>query len=249
MEEAMSEADAARMLAKRQRRAKRNKKLASYGTKAERKQYAIKNNLHRPPPRRQNVAATQHQRDQNNLVRHIADAQARLTANNTNENHDHLMSLTKKLAHVVQQDDLHAPTHATTEHVKKRPKKSKAARERAEAHRQYIEDNPLSPAQRAEKAAVSRARREAAGGDKAYQLQKKANKRAERLARDEEADSLVGSTPAYFDQMKKQEAERKRMFEKLPALRGGKDPETGHQYADIERMGGQLRVPNAYAID
>ena len=85
---------------------------------------------------------------------------------------------------------------------------------------------------------------------------KDANKQAKRaaaqLARDEKekADFDRQSGPgSYYDQMKKQEAERKRMFEKLPALRGGKDPETGHQYADIERMGGQLRVPNAYAID
>ena len=108
----------------------------------------------------------------------------------------------------------------------------------------------MTPEQRKEKAAASKARRDEAGGDKAYQLQKKARIAAERLARDEEADSLVGSTPGntYFDQMKKQEAERKRMFEKLPALRDGK-PETGRGYADIERMGGQLRVPNAYAID
>ena len=93
---------------------------------------------------------------------------------------------------------------------------------------------------------------------------KDANKQAKRaaaqLARDEkeEADSLLGSTPGntYYDQMKKQEAERKRMFEKLPALRNGApdgtDPETGHRYADIERMGGvhgQFRVPSEYAID
>ena len=36
--DAVSDADAARMLAKKQKRAKRNKKLASYGTKAARKQ-------------------------------------------------------------------------------------------------------------------------------------------------------------------------------------------------------------------
>ena len=101
MEEAMSEADAARMLANKQRRAKRNTKLASYGTKAERKQYAIDNNLHRAPPRRQNVASTKHQQDRNNLTRHIADAQGRFNAHPTDENHEHLMMYVDKLANVV----------------------------------------------------------------------------------------------------------------------------------------------------
>ena len=158
MEEAMSEADAARMLANKQRRAKRNTKLASYGTKAQRKQYAITNNLHRPPPRRQNVASTKHQQDQNNLARKIADAHARYNQNNTEETHNHLMRLIDKLAHVVHQDDAHAPTHATTEHVKKRSKKSKAARERAEEHRLYKENHPLTPEAKMQKAAESKAR-------------------------------------------------------------------------------------------
>ena len=88
---------------------------------------------------------------------------------------------------------------------------------------------------------------------------KQAKRAAAQLARDEkeEADSLLGSTPGntYYDQMKKQEAERKRMFEKLPALRDGKpdgtDPDQEHRYADIKRMGGvhgKFTVPSEYAI-
>ena len=71
---------------------------------------------------------------------------------------------------------------APTEHVPKRSKKSKAKRERAEARRQYFAANPLSPAQKIEKAAESKARQDAAGGDMEYKLQKKARKAAERAA-------------------------------------------------------------------
>jgi len=111
--------------------------------------------------------------------------------NNTNENHDHLMGLIKKLTNVVHQNDAHPATHATTEHPKKRSKKSKAKMERAEAHRQYIEEHPLTPEAKMQKAAESKARRDEAGGDKAYKLLQKARKAAARLARDEEAQEAA----------------------------------------------------------
>ena len=224
----VSDAAAARMLANKQRRAKRKNKLNSYGTKAQRKQYAITNNLHRPPPRRQNVAATQHQRDQNNLNRKIADAQAKYNANNTEENHDHLMRLIQKLTHVVHQDDAHPATHATTEHPKKRSKKSKAKRERAEEHRQYFAANPLTPAAKMQKAAESKARRDAAGGDEAYKAQKKARRAAERLARDDGGQEQ--KEPGY---------------ESYYTAPRPSEPTPGY-----ESYHGQYKgVPNAYAID
>ena len=67
---------------------------------------------------------------------------------------------------------------------------------------------------------------------------KQAKRAAAQLARDEkeEADSLLGSTPGntYYDQMKKQEAERKRMLEGLRNEKGQIRTET--------------RVPSEYAI-
>jgi len=121
--------------------------------------------------------------DQNNLARKIADAQAIYHKYPTEENHEHLMMYVDRLTHVVHQDDAHAPTHSVKEHVKRRSKKSKAVRERAEAHRQYFEDNPITVEQRMQKAAESKARREAAGGDEAYTLQKKERLKAMKKAR------------------------------------------------------------------
>ena len=151
----------------KQRRAQKNrdykKLLKTYGNKAERQAYRIENNLPRTPRRPQNVALTQHQRDINYISRHIADWQARYTKDPSDKNHQHLMMYTNKLANVVHQDDAHPPTHASTEHVRPRSRKSVEQRRRAEEHRQYIKDNPLTPEQRAEKAAASKARREASG--------------------------------------------------------------------------------------
>ena len=175
----------------KERRAEKNRnyiaKIKTYGTRADRKAHAIATGKPRRPRRPQNVAPNQHQRDINYISRHIADAQARYTKDPSDKNHQHLMMYTNKLTNVVHQDDAHAPTHSTTEHVKKRSKKSKAARERAEEHRLFKENNPLTPEAKMKKAAESKARRDEAGGDKAYKLLQKERNAAAKLARDEEA--------------------------------------------------------------
>ena len=174
----------------KERRAQKNRnyiaKIKTYGTRADRKAHAIATGKPRRPRRPQNVALTQHQRDINYISRHIADAQARYTKDPSDKNHQHLMMYTNKLANVVHQDDAHPPTHASTEHVRPRSRKSVEQRRRAEAHRQYIEDNPLSPEQRAEKAAASKAKRDAMGivdrvkgqSNKDYKVQQAARRTA-----------------------------------------------------------------------
>ena len=103
-------------------------------------------------------------------------------------------------------------------------------RRRAEAHRQFIKDNPLSPEEIKAKAAASKARREADGvvdrvkgqSNKEYKLQRA----AARLARDEEA----------------QEA----------AINAHRDPNDNGPVKWGRAQGGQEQfrgVPNAYAID
>ena len=242
----MSDRQPVSILSNKQQRAQnRRSKLHSYGTRAERKQYAIEHNLTRPPSRPKNHAHTQHQRDRNNLTQKIANAHAAYKADSSTENHNNLMNEVEKLANVVHQDDLHPATHKSTEHLPPRSGKNIEQRRRAEERRLHFLAYPLNPEERAAKAAASKARREAMGivdrvkgqSNKEYKLQRA----AARLARDEEeeADSLVGSTPGntYFNQMKKQEAERKRMFEKLP---GQKDLEWSSQHRG---------VPSEYAIN
>ena len=174
----------------KERRAQKNRnyiaKIKTYGTRADRKAHAIATGKPRRPRRPQNVALTQHQRDINYISRHIADAQARYTKDPSDKNHQHLMMYTNKLAHVVQQDDAHPATHASTEHVKPRSGKKVEQRRRAEERRLEHAAHPLSKEQKMAKAAESKARRDAMGivdrvkgqSNKDYKVQQAARRAA-----------------------------------------------------------------------